>query len=284
VFRAGDGVHRVWLEERRRALSPARRIALAANPYHAYTLAAEARMFADPALRAVVCNSRMVLSQIADCYGVAAAKLHLVYNAVDAERFSPALAGEREAVRARFGIADATLFVLVGSGYERKGVAQAIAALARTGAPAMLLVAGRERRRGRYESLARQHGVAERVIFAGAVDDVRPLYGAADAFVLPTLYDPLPNACLEAMACGLPIVTSRQCGAAELVAPDGGGFVVDALDVDGLAAAMRRLLDPALRAALGQKARSAVLPLTPAAMAAKLVSLYATLMREKSAG
>jgi len=201
VFRAGDGVHRVWLEERRRALSAAGRVALAANPYHAYTLRAEARMFADPALRAVVCNSRMVLSQIESRYGVAPAKLHLVYNAVDADRFSPSLASERGDVRARYGIpGDAAVFILVGSGYERKGVGHAIAALARVGAPAMLLVVGRERRRARYQSLARRHGVAERVVFAGAVDDVRPLYGAADAFVLPTLYDPLPNACLEAMA------------------------------------------------------------------------------------
>jgi UDP-glucose:(heptosyl)LPS alpha-1,3-glucosyltransferase len=240
-------------------------------------------MFADPKLRAVVCNSRLVQGQIASRYGVAASKLHLVYNAVDAERFSPALARDRATVRERFGIdGDAPVFLLVGSGYERKGVAPAIGALARVGPRAVLLVAGRDKRRARYESLARSHGVHARVVFAGAVDDVRPLYGAADAFVLPTLYDPLPNACLEAMASGLPVVTTRQCGAAELLEPDGGGFVVDALDVDGLAAAMRRLLDPALRVALGQRSRAAVLPLTPAAMAAKLVSLYESLLLSAS--
>jgi len=76
-------------------------------------------------------------------------------------------------------------------------------------------------------------------------------------------------------------VTSRQCGAAELVEPETAGFVVDALDVEGIAASMRRLLDPALRAALGQKARGAVLPLTPATMAAKLVALYEKLLADQ---
>jgi UDP-glucose:(heptosyl)LPS alpha-1,3-glucosyltransferase len=282
VFRAGDGVHRVWLEERRRAMPAWRRVALAANPYHAYTLRAEARMFAHPALRAVVCNSRMVLDQVSSHYGVAREKLHLVYNAVDSERFSPALRAERGAVRARLGIAaDAPLFLIVGSGYERKGVAQAIAALARLDATAALVVVGREKRRAQYEALAAHHGVVSRVTFAGAVDDVRPFYGAADAFVLPTLYDPLPNACLEAMAAGLPIVTSRQCGAAELVTPNDAGSVVDALDVEGLAAALRRLLDAPSRDAAGRNARAAVLPLTPAAMAGKLVALYRALLSSR---
>jgi UDP-glucose:(heptosyl)LPS alpha-1,3-glucosyltransferase len=63
-------------------------------------------------------------------------------------------------------------------------------------------------------------------------------YGAADFFVLATLYDPFPNAALEALASGLPIVVSRQSGAAELVREGVNGHVVDALDVEALAAAM----------------------------------------------
>ena len=65
-----------------------------------------------------------------------------------------------------------------------------------------------------------------RVTFAGPQTDPKPYYGAADAFVLPTLYDPFPNAALEAMACGLPVVTSTKSGAAELVAEHDAGFVV----------------------------------------------------------
>jgi len=77
-------------------------------------------------------------------------------------------------------------------------------------------------------------GIAARVRFVGGVSDVRPFLAAADAFVLPTLYDPFPNAVLEAMAAGLPVVTSTRCGAAEIVAEGETGFVRDALDIDAL--------------------------------------------------
>ncbi|TMG75448.1 MAG: hypothetical protein E6H75_10225 [Betaproteobacteria bacterium] len=64
IYRAGDGVHAQWLENRRAALGPLRRFGLALNPYHRYVLAAERRVFASPRLRAVICNSRMVRDEI----------------------------------------------------------------------------------------------------------------------------------------------------------------------------------------------------------------------------
>lgn len=281
IFRAGDGVHRVWLDERRRALGFLRSLAVRVNPFHRYTLRAEARMFADPALRAVICNSRLVLEQIRERFGLPDAKLRLIYNAVDTRRFSPALRAHRDATRAAHGVPDdACLFAFIGSGYDRKGVGAAISALARLPGDAWLLIAGKDRHIDRYRALARRRGVGERVVFAGALDDVSPVLGAADAFVLPTLYDPLPNACLEAMAAGLPVVTSTQCGAAELLRAHGGGFVVDALDVGGLGDAMTRLLDPATRWSMGAKSRGAVLPLTRAAMTEQLLALYESLLAD----
>ena len=283
VFRAGDGVHRVWLAQRARGMGPWRRLGLALNPYHRYTLGAEARLFADPGLRAVICNSRLVRGQIRDLFGVPEKKLHVIYNAVDSSRFSPALAAHRGAARVKYGVpAAATLFALVGSGYDRKGVAQAVEALARLPDNAWLVVVGKEKDPAHYRSLTARFGVAARVRLAGPEKDVAPLLGAADAFVLPTLYDPLPNACLEAMAAGLPVITSAQCGAAELLAAHDAGFVCDALDIAGLAGAMTQLLDPALRSAMGGRARQAVLPLTPEAMAAQLLGLYRALLGLKT--
>jgi UDP-glucose:(heptosyl)LPS alpha-1,3-glucosyltransferase len=84
------------------------------------------------------------------------------------------------------------------------------------------------------------------------------------------------------MAAGLPVITSSQCGAAELLAGHEGGIVCDAQDVAALATAMTRLLDPALRAAMGARARQAVQPLTAEAMAAQLVGLYRSLLGLKT--
>jgi UDP-glucose:(heptosyl)LPS alpha-1,3-glucosyltransferase len=121
------------------------------------------------------------------------------------------------------------------------------------------------------QALAARLGVAERVRFLGGQKDVRPFYGAADCFALPTLYDPMPNAALEALACGLPVVTSTTCGAAELIQPNINGRIVAALDADALA----HSLDAVLAGACDPFAISAtVAHLGLDAMAGRLTELY----------
>jgi UDP-glucose:(heptosyl)LPS alpha-1,3-glucosyltransferase len=115
------------------------------------------------------------------------------------------------------------------------------------------------------------------VHFAGTQADVRPWYGAADAFVLATLYDPFPNAALEAMACGLPVVTTRQCGTAEIIEEGVSGFVVDALAVEELARRLARLDAPAARQ-MGLRARERAQGLGIEKMAGQFVALYRGLL------
>ena len=105
---------------------------------------------------------------------------------------------------------------------------------------------------------------------------MKPFYGAADALVLPTLYDPFPNVALEALACGLPVITSTKCGAAELLAHT--GLVVDALDTSALAAAMTTLLDKSQCAALSEQARRLASEYGMQTMADNLLRLYGELM------
>ncbi|MCC6197312.1 MAG: glycosyltransferase family 4 protein [Burkholderiales bacterium] len=279
IYRPGDGVHAAWLEERLRDAGASLRLRVALSPWHRYTLAMERKLFASPWLRAVLCNSKMVRDDIKARFGLPDERLPVLYNAIDADVYSPALTAHRERVRARHRIAqDATVFLLVGSGYRRKGVPAAMAALARMPETAHLLVVGDDRRVGAYKRLAYDHGVRERVTFAGFQNDIAPYYGAADAFVLPVLYDSFPDAAMEAMASGLPVITSTRSGAAELVTGNDAGFVCDSRDVDSLVAHMRILLDPQARARLGANARGGVLPLTPAAMTLKLVLIYKELL------
>ena len=279
IYRAGDGVHAVWVEERLRDAAMPERLALAANPFHRYMLAAERRLYASPRLKRVICISQMVQTEIHERFGLPRERLPVIYNAIDPAMFNPGLRSHRAALRARYGIADdATVFLLVGSAYARKGVARALEALAALPAPAHLLVVGRDRNPQRYVALARRLALEQRVTFAGAQTDPGPFYGAADVFVLPTLYDALSNAVLEALACGLPVVTSDRCGAGELVLAHNAGTVCAARDVGAVAAGMGRLLEPTSRAIASANALAAMRPLTPDAMAARLIALYESLL------
>jgi UDP-glucose:(heptosyl)LPS alpha-1,3-glucosyltransferase len=278
VYRAGDGVHAQWLINRASALGPFGRLAVALNPYHRYLLGAERDLFASPRLRAVICNSRMVREEIRAHFGVSEDKLHVIYNGVDLEAFHPRLRLERVAVRARLGIAaDSMVYLFVGSGFERKGLPQLLHALAGL-ETARLIVVGRDKRTGAMQRLAARLGLASRVHFAGAQDNVKPWYGAADCFVLPSLYDPFPNAALEAMAAGLPVITSTQCGAAEFIEPGHSGAVCDALDVANLLHCLQTIDAPEKARLMGEAAREAVAGLGLDRMAAQLAGLYRSLL------
>ena len=270
IYRAGDGVHATWLQLRNKPLD---RLA----PWHRYTLAAEAEMFRHPRLRAVICNSRMVRDDIARRFGVAEEKLQVIYSGVDLDAFHPRLREEQgRTLRQKVGVGEtAPVILFVGSGYERKGLPtllRALSCMARS--DARLWVVGRDKRESLMRSLAQTLGVNQRVMFLGAQADVKPFYGAADVFALPTLYDPFPNAAQEALACGLPIVTTCTCGAAELVTP-ANGAVIAAGDAAALAASLDSLCTnaPAMRDA----ARASVAHLELSTMAAQLMALYSRL-------
>jgi UDP-glucose:(heptosyl)LPS alpha-1,3-glucosyltransferase len=284
IYRAGDGVHAQWLENRASVLGPAARLAQAISPWHRYTLAAERRLFASPRLKAVICNSRMVADEVKRHFGVDESRLELIYNGVDLERFHPRLkAQHRSAIRAQLGIPESSMmFLLVGSGFERKGVPALLEAFARDGVDgsAHLVIVGADRHATAMQRRAQSLGIAARTHFPGPQRDVAAWYAAADCFVLPTLYDPFPNAVLEAMACGLPVITSRQCGAAELISTGHEGWSCDAWDVDALAAHLS-MLNIAQARKMGLAARLLAERFPLDAMAAQLVALYRRLLPSK---
>ncbi|HYA38400.1 MAG TPA: glycosyltransferase family 4 protein [Candidatus Methylomirabilis sp.] len=279
VYRAGDGVHREWLAQRARAQGVLGRLGTALNPYHYYVKGAERRLFESPGLRAVICNSRMVREEIRRYFAIADDKLHVIYSGVDAGAFHPDLKTHRGEIRARHGIPEeATLFLFVGSGFERKGMAALLQAIAMLSGEAFLLVVGRDRHLSRFEAQARHLGLSRRSKFVGPQADVRPYYGAAEALVLPTLYDPFPNVALEAMASGLPVITSLKSGAAELIENGANGYACDALDVPALAAHLRAVTPESART-LGARARATVEPMSLGRMSGELLDLYNKLLR-----
>lgn len=280
IFRAGDGVHAAWLEHRARVLSPLQRLTQRCSPYHRYVVGAEKAMFQHPALKAVICNSQMVADEIWRHYRVDRSKLKVIYNGVDTTVFHPGLAAEcRVTTRLQAGIpAMAPLLLFVGSGFERKGVPQLLRAFAQAQNKSMhLVIVGADRKLKAMQGLAEQLGLTGRAHFTGPLNDVRTWYGAADGFVLPTLYDPCPNAALEALACGLPIVTSTTCGAREWVQPGANGWVVDAVNQSELAGRLDDLAALSGCADARAASRASVEALTLPAMADRLLALYRSL-------
>lgn len=277
IFRAGDGVHAQWLANRSRSFSPHRRWLQQLAPWHRYTLAAERRLFRSPRLKAVICNSSMVAEEIKRHFGVDSCKIHVIYNGVDLVQFRPQ-SGAGRPLRQSLGVPeDGLFFLLVGSGFERKGVPVLLEAFARASAqqarPCCLGIVGSDRHSSVWQAKAQQLGISAKVHFPGAQSDVHQWYAAADCFVLPTVYDPFPNAVMEALACGLPVITSRQCGAAELLVEGKTGWSRDALDTDGFARIMASV-DPATCRRMGHEARKLAEQFPLSEMAAQMTALY----------
>lgn len=274
LYRAGDGVHRCWLEQRGRQLGPVSRQLLRCSRFHRYMLRAEREMFEHPNLQAVICNSGMVRDEIANHFRIDPQKLFLIHNGVDTARFHPRLKSMRDPLREQLLLPlEAPVFLLVGSGWERKGLTQTLHALASV-PTAHLVVVGRDKAHAKYRRLIARLGLTARVRLAGVQADVAPYYGAADALVLPALYDPFPNAILEAMAAGLPVLTSPKCGAIDFIRNGENGFVCDPFDQETLIEALRQLTDFNLSARLGANARVTVEPYTPDFLESQLSRLY----------
>jgi UDP-glucose:(heptosyl)LPS alpha-1,3-glucosyltransferase len=241
-YRAGDGVHRAWQERRAAVGGAVRPSALQKfqtalrpwNPKHRQLLALEAALFAPngSGARAVIANCRLVAGEITEHYGYPPARVRVIPNGLPAAAFEPLPAELSAAARREWGLADDDYAVLfAGSGWERKGLGFAINAVAALDARqrAVLLVAGSGTPRMLPALTAES---ARRVRFLGPVSGqlMRSLLAAADVFLLPTIYDPFSNACLEAFAAGLPVITTAQNGFAEALLPTQTGEVVSRAD------------------------------------------------------
>lgn len=239
-YRAGDGVHRAWLARRARAEFPLTGALRSLSAKHRQILALESRLFAPTNRVRIIANSELVKHEIVQEYGKAPSEIHVIYNGYK----RPAVQGDpRTEIRTKLGLhAEDTMILFVGSGWERKGLRHAIRATRRLRNPrARLFVIGK----GKSFGLP-----AGPVTFLGTIADVAPYYVAADIFLLPTLYDPFSNACLEAAAHGLPVITSTANGFSEVILHGVQGEAVeDPTNTAQLAAALERWLDPKKREA-----------------------------------
>ncbi len=284
VFRAGDGVHAAFLEARARGMGTLARMAQRFSPFHRTMLALEKKLFASLRLKAVIVNSAMVADEIVRHYAFPPDRIHLIANGIDLDRFSPAARTEHRAtIRRQLDVPpERPVALFLGSGYGRKGLGGAIAALARSQTNAELWVVGRDRRPATYATQAARAGLGDRI--------PPDRSGARSPALLRRRRHP-------AVARGLrPVSVDRHRGARlrpaggdehELRWAGRGGEVLDSLllrdafDVEGLAEAIDRAFALAAKPATVAAARALVSEYGLEPMIERLLALYDELMIER---
>ena len=227
IYRAGDGVHREWLKKRKTILPWWRYWLLWFAPYHRYIMWQEQRVFSK--VKAIIANSSLVKKNLIDNYAVSSSKIHTIYNSVSLKKYNPDNRKKfREGVLQELSISvDSKVLLFVGSGFARKGLLIALESLALLPDNIHLIVVGNDKQQGRYVKITNQLKVEKQVHFVGEQKNPVPFYATADLFIFPTIYDPFPNAVLEAMASGLPVLLSDQCGVKDIVIDGESGYVLD---------------------------------------------------------
>ena len=228
AFRVSDPLHRFWMELR----YPGRlnRFFQSLNPRHRAILELEKAIIDPRNTRMIITNSQLSKQVIRNLYDYPEDCIHVIYNGVDLEKFQPAARAKQ----------DGPLQLLfVGQDFKRKGLAEVIDALAKiraAGIEAKLRVVGRDKP-DRYRARAEALGVAHHVMFEPPSGSIEKIYQQADLLVFPSLYDPFANVCLEALACGLPVITTTTNGSSEILTEGEEGYVIDGRD-GGLAEAI----------------------------------------------
>jgi len=228
VYRIGEGIHREVLVRRyHTTLSRSwKRWGLKSQ----YQLWMEKRMFSLQSLQKIITISEASRRQLLTYYPVPEEKAITIYNGVDLGRFNPSVRERyRAEARQEWGIGEKEMAVLfVGNDFRRKGLMSllmALSVLQERGMKMRGLIVGRDSP-GPFARACEKLGIGKQIIFLGGMERVEKAYAGADLLVLPTHYDPFGFSCLEALACGLPVVTTRFAGAAEVIEEGSAGRVI----------------------------------------------------------
>jgi UDP-glucose:(heptosyl)LPS alpha-1,3-glucosyltransferase len=247
--------------------------------FRAVVTRAERLAFRRRAARRFIAVSERVRGDLARHYGLTD-RVRVIPHGVDAETFTPRNRDRwRAEVRAELGLA-AGEFVALYVGDWQKAGPPLVAALA--GVPGTKLAVVTRSAPAAIARGATAAGVAGRVVVIPPTRRVERYYAGADVFLFPSFYDTFGMVVAEAMASGLPVVTSRSAGAAELIVPGESGLLTDGpWDVHALAAHLARLRDdPQLRHRLGVAARAAVEPHTWDRVAEETIAVYREVQAE----
>jgi UDP-glucose:(heptosyl)LPS alpha-1,3-glucosyltransferase len=220
----------------------------------------ESRQLTSPRLKRIITLSEMVKQDIQRHYGIASGKIVTIPNGVDPVRFHPNIRSvHRDRVRNELGLLEkdfAVLFVASGN-FINRGLLNVFEMMKQRPLSGMKLVVAGGDRPGMFRSRAREQGIEDRLIFLPFIERIEELHGGMDALIFPSYYDTFGNVPLEAMASGLPVIVTAQCGVSELIVHGRNGLVLKHTeDLDGMAAALMTLKDAGMRERIGREARA----------------------------
>ena len=280
VYRAGDGCHREWLERRSRYLPIVKKLFLRFNLFHRLVLMLEKRIFEGGECKKIIAISKMVKRDILKHYQLSEDRVEVVYNGVQLEKFNPSNRKLfRLEIRKQLGISDEEVMILfVGSGFERKGLEYLIKSVQYMKQKDWRLVLVGKGKLGKYLKLASKEN-QKKITHLEPIDAIEKLYAAADFFVLPSIYEPFGNANLEALASGLPIITTRNCGASEIIKPKKEGIVLEEpSDFKAIAEALDYMMDSKVRESMSRSARFLAEKFTQERNASEMLQIYKKLI------
>nr|MBC8283968.1 glycosyltransferase family 4 protein [Nitrospinota bacterium] len=257
VYRAGDGCPIKWLQQRGPNFSPLKNLFLYLNPFHQLILKLEKNIFESGKCKKIIAISQMVKEDILENYQCPPDNISVVYNGVDLQRFHPNNKNTyRNLIRKQLGVPETSILIIfVGSGFERKGLQFLLQSLEHfKNKDWRLLIMGK----GNFKKFARYAPTNKlnQIIAKEPDPEIEKYYGAADLFILPSIYEPFGNANLEALASGLPVVTTKFCGAANIIQPKHNGLVItDPYNPKEIAEKINYLFDSSIRETMGSNAR-----------------------------
>ncbi len=258
VYRVGDGCHKEWLDQRKRFLPALKGFSLSYNPFHRLILKLEKNLFESGQCKKFIAISQMVKNDILKHYHCPQENISVVYNGVDLTRFHPDNKNmHRENIRKELEIPkNSTLILFVGSGFERKGLKSLLQATQYFKSKDWRLVIMGKGKWNKYLHFAPEK-LRGQIIYKEPVPDIEKYYSAADIFALPSIYEPFGNANLEALASGLPVITTRHCGAADIICHGQNGLIVETPESpEEVAENINSLFDPSVRQSMGQNGRA----------------------------
>jgi len=285
VYRAGGGLHGEWLAARYPS-GFRRHLAFLLDPVHLATLHLERQMLKPGNFRRIITNSKFWKSALETFGNVPAERIDVVYNGVNTSTFHPKVKElYRQETRRKLRLSDeARVILFSGNNFGPKGLGTLIKALSLLSeelADLYLLVLGRGRKEP-FQRLAQKSALSHRVIFAGFAKEPERFYGASDLFVLPTRYDPFANVCLEALASGLPVITTTANGASEIIENGKNGFILeDVQDFKALAGLIRRFFLEADRQEFSSLAHEIASVFTVERNARQTLAVYEKALAEK---